>query len=263
MPGRAPRRDAGFSGQSNLVAGWVPGQGPSVFGEDSGILMEPGDALVLQLHYHYSSEPTPDESTLALQLDDGDEDLKAIRVINPIGPVEIPCAPEDQDAPLCDRDAAIADNVKLYGPSGAANEAGLLTLCGQTPEKLTKDFDGKVASSTCDLRVPEDGTIVAVLGHMHTLGKSIRLTLDADTPEEQVLLDIPDWSFDWQMNYELVEPIHVKAGQPLRMDCSWDRSARPAPPAEVHRLRRGHRGRDVLRHLRPHPRRPGLIDRLA
>ena len=230
VPGRAPRRDAGFSGQSNLVAGWVPGQGPSVFGEDSGILMEPGDALVLQLHYHFSSEPTPDESTLALQLDDGDEDLKAIRVINPIGPVEIPCAPEDRDAPLCDRDAAIADNVKLYGPSGAANEAGLLMLCGQTPEKLTKDFDGKVASSTCDLRVPEDGTIVSVLGHMHTLGKSIRLTLDADTPEEQVLLDIPDWSFDWQMNYDLVEPIHVKAGQPLRMDCSWDRGADPLRP---------------------------------
>ena len=93
-------------------------------------------------------------------------------MINPIGPVEIPCAPEDQDAPLCDRDAAIADNVKLYGPSGAANESGLLTLCGQTPEKLTANFDGRVASSTCDLRVPEDGTIVGVLGHMHTLGKT-------------------------------------------------------------------------------------------
>ena len=230
VPGRAPKRDASFSGQSNLVAGWVPGQAPSAFGKGTGILMEPGDALVLQLHYHYSGTPTPDESTLALQLDPGDKKLKAIRVINPIGPVEIPCAPEDQDAPLCDRDAALADNVRLYGPSGASNEAGLLLLCGQTPEKLTKDFDGKVASSSCNQKVPEDGTIVAVLGHMHTLGKSIRLTLDADTPEETILLDVPDWSFDWQMNYELAKPIHVKAGQPLRMECSWDRSADPLRP---------------------------------
>ena len=230
VPGRAPKRDVGFSGQANLVAGWVPGQGPSDFGKDTGILMEPGDALVLQLHYHYSGTPTPDRSTLALQVEPGTKDLKALRVINPIGPVEIPCAPEDQDAPLCDRDAALADNVKLYGPSGAGNESGLLMLCGKTPEQLTKDFDGRVASSSCDQVVPEDGTIVAVLGHMHTLGKSIRLTLDADTKDEQVLLDIPEWSFDWQMNYELATPIHVKAGQPLRMECSWDRSVDPLRP---------------------------------
>lgn len=230
VPGRAPKRDASFSGQANLVAGWVPGQGPSDFGKDVGILMEPGDALVLQLHYHFSSEPTPDKSTLAIQVEDGTKDLKALRVINPIGPVEIPCAPEDQDAPLCDRDAAIADNVKLYGESGASNESGLLILCNQTPEKLTADFDGKVASSRCDQKIPEDGTLVAVLGHMHTLGKTFRMTLDADTPQEKVLLDIPDWSFDWQMNYTLVDPIHVTRGQPLRLDCSWDRSADPLRP---------------------------------
>ena len=227
VPGRAPKPDIGFPGQGNLVAGWVPGQGPSDFGKDLGILMEPGDALVLQLHYHYSGEPTPDRSTLALQVEDGSKRLKALRVINPLGPVEIPCAPADQDAPLCDRDAAIADNVKLYGPPGASNERGLLLLCGKTPEGLTKDFDGKVASSSCNLQVPEDGTVVGVLGHMHTLGKSIRLTLDADTPKEQVLLDIPDWSFDWQMNYELETPIHVTGGQSIRLDCSWDRSADP------------------------------------
>jgi polyisoprenoid-binding protein YceI/mono/diheme cytochrome c family protein len=230
VPGRAPKRDVGFSGQANLVAGWVPGQGPSDFGKDVGILMEPGDALVLQLHYHYTGDPAPDRSTLAIQVDDGDKDLKALRVINPIGPVEIPCAPEDQDAPLCDRDAALADNVRLYGPSGAANEAGLLMLCGKTPEDLTKDFDGQVASSSCDLKVPEDGTITAVLGHMHTLGKTFRLSLDAGTDDEQVLLDIPEWSFDWQMNYELETPIKVKAGQSMRMECSWDRSADPLRP---------------------------------
>ncbi len=229
VPGRAPKRDAGFSGQSNLVAGWVPGQGPSDFG-DTGILMEPGDALVLQIHYHFGTTPTPDGSTLALQVEDGTKDLKAIRIINPLGPVEIPCAPADRDAPLCDRDAALADNVRLYGPSGASNEAGLLMLCGKTPEGLTEDFDGQVASSSCDLKVPEDGTITAVHGHMHTLGKTFRLTLDADTDDEQVLLDIPEWSFDWQMNYELEEPLRVKAGQPLRMECSWDRGADPLRP---------------------------------
>jgi hypothetical protein len=227
VPGRPPRRDAGFSGQSNLVAGWVPGQAPARFPMASGILMEPGDALVMQIHYHYAGKATEDRSTLAIEVEDGSSDVKAMRVINPLGPVEIPCLPEDQDQPLCDRDTAIADNVRLYGPSGASNEAGLLMLCGKRPEDLVATFDGFGTSTTCNHRVPEDGTIVAVLGHMHTIGDTFRLTLDPDTPDETVLLDIPDWRFDWQLNYELAEPLKVTAGQPLRLDCSWDRRRDP------------------------------------
>jgi hypothetical protein len=65
------------------------------------------------------------------------------------------------------------------------------------------------------------------MGHMHTLGKDIRLTLDPGTSKEKILLDIPRWSFDWQMNYGLETPLHVEAGQPIRLDCSWDRSIDP------------------------------------
>lgn len=221
-------RDVGFAGQADLVAGWVPGQSPVKFPEGTGMLLRKGDALVMQIHYHYADAPTPDRSGLALQLDPAEPDMKAIRVVNPLGPVEIPCAPKDAKAPLCDRAAAIADNVKHYGPSGAGNEAGLLALCHKTPEELTKGFDGNVAHSSCLATVPEDGTILGVLGHMHTLGKTFRLTLDPETPaKSKILLDIPNWSFDWQMNYGLETPLHVKAGQKILMECSWDRRADP------------------------------------
>lgn len=233
LRGRGParvgsgERDAGFAGQSDLVGGWVPGQAPAVFPLESGVLLQPGEALVLQMHYHFVGEVTPDRSTVAIQIEPGDSDIKQLRVVNPLGPVEIPCAPEDQDEPLCDRDAALAENVRLYGPSGAGNEAGLLMLCGKSAEELAATFDGRTASSSCDHVVPEDGTIVAVLGHQHTLGSTFRLTLDPDTPEEKILLDIPRWSFDWQMNYALAEPLKVERGQPLKLECSWDREADP------------------------------------
>lgn len=226
-PGRVRTRDVGFSGQSNLVAGWVPGQLPAVFPENAGVYLNAGDALVLQIHYHFSGQPTPDRSTLALQLDPVSKKRPVMRVVNPLGPVELPCSPADQDKPLCDRDAAIQDNVRLYGPEGAGNEAGLLMLCGTSPAELTKDFDGYTAHTTCDHRVPEDGTIVAVLGHEHTLGDSFRLTLDPGTKQQKILLDIPNWSFDWQMNYALATPIHVKAGDPIKLECSWDRRRDP------------------------------------
>ena len=213
--------------QPGLIAGWVPGQTPVRFPEDSGIVMQAGDALVLQVHYHFSDPPTPDRSTMALQLDPLTTHRKKLEVINPIGPVEIPCAPKDQKAPLCDRDAAMAENVRLYGPTGASNETGLLGVCKHTSAELAATFDGNVATSSCVNTVPEDGTIVGVLGHMHTLGKTFRMTLDPGTSKQKILLDIPDWSFDWQMNYGLAKPLHVMAGDPLLMEGSWDRRADP------------------------------------
>ena len=92
-PGQPRHRDVGFAGQANLVAGWVPGQAPVIFPENSGILMEPGDALVLQIHYHFAATPTPDRSGLAIQLDPDTPDVREMRVVNPLAPVEIPCAP--------------------------------------------------------------------------------------------------------------------------------------------------------------------------
>jgi polyisoprenoid-binding protein YceI len=227
VPGRPRTRDAGFAGQANLVGGWVPGQAPASYPDNSGILLMPGDAFVLQMHYHFVGEVEPDRSTIAIEVEPGDSDVKAMRVVNPLGPVEIPCAPEDADEPLCDRATAMADLVRQFGPSGASNQNGLLMLCKTNPAELTADFDGRIARSGCDLVVPEDGRIVAVLGHMHTIGRSLRMTLDAGTPQETILLDIPRWSFDWQMNYELAEPLRVTRGQPLRLECSWDRDMDP------------------------------------
>ncbi len=213
----------GFSGQSGLVAGWVPGQDPTIFPEHSGVLLQPGDVLIHQIHYHYDTTPVPDRTTISLQLDPVTAKVRQLRVVNPIAPVEIPCMP-GETAALCDRTAALADNAKLYGPFGSAVEGGLLGLCGKTQAELAGRFQNGIASSDCMYSVPESGTIVGVLGHEHTLGRSFRLTLDPGTPQEKILLDIPTWNFDWQMNYQLETPLHVEKGQKLKMECTWDRS---------------------------------------
>ncbi len=221
-----PRRVRTFTGQPGLVAGWVPGQDPVIYPESSGILMQPGDALVLQIHYHYDTTPTPDRSRVAIQLDPESPAIKKLEVVNPIGPVEIPCMP-GVVAALCDRNAALQEAARLYGPVGAGIEPGLLGICGKTAEELAATFKDGVAHSSCDSKVPFSGTIISTLGHMHTLGKTYRLTLDPDTPKPKVLLDIPVWNFDWQMNYDLMKPMHVEAGQTVRMECSWDRALEP------------------------------------
>ncbi len=221
------RRVPGFTGQPGLFAGWVPGQDPVVFPKNTGVLFYPGDVLVFQVHYHYNTTPIPDRSTVSLQVDKPTPQFKEIDIINPIAPVEIPCA-KGVKATLCDRNAALQDDVRLYGGIGAGAESGLLLLCGKTPDQLAAVFyKTGIAETTCDYTVPEDGTIIGVLGHMHTLGKTFRFTLDPGTPQQKILLDIPNWNFDWQMNYGLAQPLHVTAGQKLRMECSWDRSLDP------------------------------------
>ncbi len=222
-------RRRGFTGQAGLIAGWVPGQTPVIYGHNTGVLLAPGDVLVLQIHYHHDNAAvTPDRSGISLQLDPVSPRYKPIEIINPIGPVEIPCMPGVK-APLCDRDAALAADLATYGPIGAYAEPGLLGLCGLTPEQLTAGFNG-VSRTSCDYKVPESGTIIGAMGHMHTLGKSFRLTLDPGTAKERILLDIPTWNFDWQMNYGFAKPIRVEAGETIRMQCSWDRSLDPNRP---------------------------------
>jgi len=67
------------------------------------------------------------------------------------------------------------------------------------------------------------------MGHMHTRGKAFTMTLNPGPPSEQVLLDIPAWNFDWQINYQPVTAIPVKRGDVIRIRCEWDRSQRVDP----------------------------------
>jgi hypothetical protein len=107
---------------------------------------------------------------------------------------------------------------------------GLHRICRTTPEQLAALSDGNLARTTCDFTARDEGDIVDVLGHMHEYGESFRMTLHPDSDRETVLLDIPVWDFDWQLNYQPVEPVPVAKGDSIRIECSWDRSIRPTQP---------------------------------
>jgi hypothetical protein len=100
-------------------------------------------------------------------------------------------------------------------------------ICGTDPGAIAARTRGGVSFSECEWEVPEDGRIVSVFGHEHTLGRSFRMTLDPGESSEKVLLDIPTWNFNWQMNYQLAEPIPVTKGQKVKIECSWDRATDP------------------------------------
>jgi hypothetical protein len=99
----------------------------------------------------------------------------------------------------------------------------LLVICNRT----LADYENQDAAniiSTCDSEAPISGQAIQVNGHMHRLGTTNRIELNPDTDQAQVLLDIPNWDFDWQQNYTFVEPIQINKGDILRITCSWDNS---------------------------------------
>ena len=81
--------------------------------------------------------------------------------------------------------------------------------------------------------------VTAYMPHMHVRGKAARYeaTLDGKTV---TLLDVPRYDFNWQLRYELSEPVRLPAGTPLRFTARYDNSAKnPANPDPTKRVRWG------------------------
>ena len=79
-----------------------------------------------------------------------------------------------------------------------------------------------------------DWVIKELAGHMHLLGKSIKLEKVTKDGSKECLLDIPDWDFEWQQFYSVREgeEIHIKPGESLKMTCVYDNSPANQPTVD-------------------------------
>ncbi len=217
-------------GMSNQFLAWAPGQDVTRFPEGTGLKLEPGDLIVLQVHYHFAHSAPADLSRLEVELlPEGVDPLEVTNWIM-LAPAELPCRAGLEDGPLCDRDAAIADIATRFGAGPAFIPNGLVGRCGADIAALAADTDGRTEAS-CVNTVRRDQTALFVFGHMHELGETFRMTLNPGTPSEKVLLDIPVWDFGWQIGYEFVDPLELNEGDKILIECSWDRAHLKVPEA--------------------------------
>ena len=222
----------------NLIQGWAPGQSPIIYPGGYGLHLAPGDMIVNQIHYHYDHETPPDGSWIILDTATAEEvaaGMTEIRLNSYLTPAEVPCTPEEA-AIAAERDATVDGYVNLCVRKNVLIEIGekydgfaplipdlILALCGGTVDDYD-DLEGSVGHSSCDLPARSTGTIHTVMGHMHEFGAAYRMTLHPDTPDERILLDIPVWDFEWQLNYEPVEDIRIERSDVVRFECWWDRT---------------------------------------
>jgi hypothetical protein len=219
--------DAGLGGQSAWVAAWAPGANETLLGAGLGYPMPAGGMLVMQVHYNLlatGGKPDgSDQSGIRLRLADGGTRLTALQTMLLPAPVELPCA-GGESGPLCDRKAAVADVRRRFGAEVGATEAGLVQMC-----------DGGTVTpgptQSCDHPVRQSGTVYALAGHMHLLGRSIRVVLNPGSPGARTLLDVPTYNFDNQAVQPLASPVAVRAGDVLRVTCTHDAGLRALLPA--------------------------------
>jgi hypothetical protein len=57
---------------------------------------------------------------------------------------------------------------------------------------------------------------------MHLLGVAFNMVLNPGTSEAKTVLDVPDYNFHYQRSYNLSTPIHVTAGEPVKVTCTYD-----------------------------------------
>jgi len=167
------------------LGGWAPGWLPRELPAGTGFLLPKGSDFVMQLHYHRNGRVERDRTRVGLYF------AKK--------PVERP----------------------------------MLALAVPGRFKMDGKYDGLGYIPAGDAHfvargawyVLEDCTVHAVLPHMHLLGKSVKMTVTPPGGRPEVLIEIPDWDYNWQENYFLKEPLRLKAGTRFDIEAVYDNSA--------------------------------------
>lgn len=186
VPGWPCLGGAGFAEAIPLGLG-VPGSRVWPFPEGTGMPLVPGTRFVVQLHLHL--EAGPDVGGFAVEMWHAPGPIASV-------PFRARAGSADILVPAGDPDVAVTASTDLVA-------------AGEETEPFERDREGRAW---------------IVGGHMHRIGKSIRVAVVHRDGARECLLDVPRWDFDWQGEYRFAAPIDLVDGDRLEVECRWDNS---------------------------------------
>ncbi len=203
------------------LGAWAPGGSEQVMADDVGVPLAKGSRVVMQVHYNLLAGPRPDTTSAQLRLAPGTRDLAPLETMLLPAPVELPCRPGHATGRLCDRSASVVSAQRRFGSQVGQVADYLHLLCGPVRP-------GPV--QTCDRTVRAPVTVRAAAGHMHLLGRSIRIETNPGTPRARTVLDVPVWDFDDQ-GARTVRPVPLRRGDTVRVTCRHSQRLRDLLPS--------------------------------
>jgi len=213
------RSEFGLPGSSKLLS-YVPGRGVDVHRPDAGKRIPAGKYISFQMHYNPIGKPQQDRSRLGIWFNKQ--------------PVKYEILIRQAGDPL----ATTKNGLSLYRAEGkeveyTADESNTRRR-SRTPNIPPYVSDWHLTGIT---PVTEDITLYAMSPHMHLRGKSLKWVVTYPDGREQTILNVPKFDFNWQINYELAEPLHIPAGSKIAGIGVYDNSLKnrwnPGPQLEV------------------------------
>lgn len=196
-----------FGGSGGSSRAWLGAWAPGTLGSDmpagTGLQVEPGSAVILQVHYNVmTAGAEPDLTKIELKLD-----------------------------------ATVAKQARIQ-PWANPNWIGSQLMhipANQADVMHAFEFDATAVTGGA-FDVYSAGL------HMHTLGTRATASIVRAGGASECLLQIDDWNFHWQGNYGLRQPVRFNPGDKLRVECHFDNSptnqplvgGQPRVPADVY-----------------------------
>jgi Copper type II ascorbate-dependent monooxygenase, C-terminal domain len=182
-----------FNAELGWIGTFVPGSLGADFPGESGLKIEPGSKLLLQVHYNISQGAKADRSSVQFSLTDR---------VNKVGTVQAWANPLWISQKTMRIPANDADVVHRF------------------------ELDPTQFASVLDASFTDGQPLYAWMGtmHMHQLGRSAKLEVRRKAGNAQCVVDIPQWNFDWQLPYTLQKPVTIFPGDTLAVECHWNNS---------------------------------------
>ncbi len=185
------------------LGAWVPGMTQWNAPTGTGVRVEAGSKLIVQMHYNLlAGAPAADQTSIGFKLQDQVEQ-----------PAEF--------IPIVDY-GWVTGSKPMPIPAGEANVTHEVTLGREHPFFLYV-----LAALGVGPTDPVDVWNAAL--HMHMLGTQARVEVQQGGGSDDCLLQIDDWDFHWQGQYELAAPVEFGAGDSIHLQCWWDNTAENQP----------------------------------
>jgi hypothetical protein len=181
------------------LGAWAPGTTGADFPAGTGILVQPGSQLVLQIHYNTANTPpAPDQTSVAIELES--------KVTTPAALIPF------------------TDHSWMKG--------GMPIPAGSPDTTYNYEADITRSASSLSAGVLADNVPLKIYGaglHMHTRGSQINTRINRQSGTEDCLLDIPAWDFNWQGTYTFSTPTLFNPGDQIYLECHWNNTAANQP----------------------------------
>jgi len=211
------RANGGTSTQEiQKLLSYVPGRGYEEYQGDAGQLIKAGSYIDFYMHYTPTGTPTHDRSKLGLYFAKKGQQV-AHQIYHSFG--------------AAGPTSYIVEGKEYTPKRRSESDEGSVNLPNIPP--YAENF--KVVSVHT---VTEPVTLYGLTPHLHLRGKSMKYTLTWPDGQEEILLDVPKYDFNWQLYYELETPKKIPAGSKVTVVTLFDNSLKnpynPSPEKEVY-----------------------------